>query len=602
MTSGGFTAAASRRSIILLSVLALLLILLEISPSAVQRAGAATPPAGGTNRTSPGNGATTSNPLKLLTATQVQGGYVSSGIGMRNLGYGTITLTGIPSGSTIDAAYLLWDEINSSDSAALAEGTFDGTAIKGSLAASGSSPCWPSSFGESGYANYSYEANVTSMVQGNGSYRLSGFASGSTAGEDPWTANSPFPELEGASLVAIYKNAAKPETTVQVYNGATETDSGNLLTQTLSGFSAGSSATASTTFIVADGQSLPDSGGTFNGTTLVSNFTGSASQAVAPYSEGDLWDNDTSDVSSLVKPGDTTATATVDGTSDCLVWVGQVFSVSSVTHYELNLKLWIPQPAVVDPVNPAGTMPYGMWKALVLTGLEPDLSHPSPVIGPFGAGSTCKDPDSFRSAFDTSVSSTLDGDGYTGYNDGTSFRAAAKVSFDWNGSSISNISFEPEAGVSHRAITEETRIGHSVITRSCTEYHVGTVSGSATAQGPSELAVHLKGVVGFLTGLADFTGAHPSSRFDISVSPDGSLGISYESTRFPTTGLQVLINNQVEGTNIVNDASCYKPSDVLGFRALAFLPLLFDETTKGTLPTITLAGPPTNVDIPSPGC
>jgi hypothetical protein len=602
MISGRHTRAAARRGIILLSVLALLLILLEIDPSAVQRAGAATPPAGGADRASPGNGATTSDPLKLLTAIQVQGGYVSSGIGMRNLGYGTIGLTGIPSGSTVESAYLIWDEINNSDSAALARGTLDGTAIEGTLVASGGSPCWPSFFQESGYANYSYEANVTSLVNGNGSYRLTGFASGSAAGEDPWNVGSPFPELEGASLVAVYKNAAKPETTVQVYGGATETDSGNLLTQTLSGFSAGSSPTASTTFIVADGQSLPDGGGSFNGSSLVSNFTGSAPQAVAPYSEGDLWDNDTFDVSPLIGQGDTTATTTVEGTDDCLVWVGQVFSVSSVTHYNLNLKLWIPQQTVVDPVNPAGTMPYAEWGAYALAGLEPDLSNPNPAIGPFEPGSTCKDPESFRSAYHTSVSSVLTGDGYTGYDDGTGFRVAAQVSFDWNGSSISNVSFEKQTGLSHRAITEQTHNGANGVTGSCIEYHPGTVSGSATRKSPSQLVVKLSGIVGFLTGISDFVGAHPSTSWDISVNPDGSLGISYGSTLFPTTGLQVTIGNHVAATDIVNDASCYKPSQVLGFHGLWLLPLLFYKTTKGTLPTITPTGTPADVDIPSPGC
>ncbi|GAI04799.1 unnamed protein product, partial [marine sediment metagenome] len=37
------------------------------------------------------------------------GGYVATGVGMRNRGYGDITISGIPSGSTIEKAYLYWD-------------------------------------------------------------------------------------------------------------------------------------------------------------------------------------------------------------------------------------------------------------------------------------------------------------------------------------------------------------------------------------------------------------------------------------------------------------------------------------------------------------
>jgi RHS repeat-associated protein len=281
----------------------------------------------GVSNDSSGDPAT--NPLPVGLSVQLNGGYVAAGVAMRNLGYGTIDLTGIPSGSTVYGAYLLWDVLNDSDTAALAEGSFDGASITGSPIGTGSSPCWPN-FGETGYFNYAFQANVTSLVTGNGSYDLSGFASGATNGEDPFQVGSPFPELEGASLVVIYKNLSIPLTTVQLYARATETDSGNLLQQAMSGFSVSASPNASTTFIVADGQGT-GSNGTFNGTTLVSDFLGSAPQAVPSYSSGNLWDTLTFSVSSLVNPGDTTETATVEGTTDCVVWVGQVFSVTTAT-------------------------------------------------------------------------------------------------------------------------------------------------------------------------------------------------------------------------------------------------------------------------------
>ena len=124
-------------------------------------------------------------------------------------------------------------------------------------------------------------------------------------------------ELDGGSLVVIYKNPSSPSTTVQLYGGASETDSGTLLQQSLSGFTASSSPSAQTTFIVGDGQALGSSGA-FNGTTLVSNFLGADPQAVPKYSQGNLWDTDSFNVGSLVNPGDTSETATVEGNDDCI--------------------------------------------------------------------------------------------------------------------------------------------------------------------------------------------------------------------------------------------------------------------------------------------
>jgi hypothetical protein len=273
------------------------------------------------------------NPLYPLQTVQIKGGYESAGVAMRNLGYGTIDLTGIPSGSTVKYAYLLWDVLNDEPTAATGEGTVDSTKITGTPIGHGESPCWSEATD-----NYSYVANVTSLVSGNGHYDLTGFASGVTNGEDPWNVGSPAPDDEGASLVVIYANPTSPLTTIQLLGGSTETDSGNLLTQTLTGFTATSSPSASTTFIVADGQGLGSEGG-FDATNLVNPFLGTAPQAVPNYSEGNLWDNLTFDVSSDVSAGDTSESVYVEGTGDCLVWIGQVFSVTATPQTQLSPTL-----------------------------------------------------------------------------------------------------------------------------------------------------------------------------------------------------------------------------------------------------------------------
>ena len=260
--------------------------------------------------------------LSSVLSESVHGGYTAAGTGMRNLGYGAISITGIPAGATVKSATLLWDILADSAGPSFAQGTLDGKAFTGTQWASGASPCWPPG------ANFSYEADVTSLVTGNGSYKLAGFATGQSDGADPWTSGPTAPLDEGASLVVVYELPSMPQVTVQIAEGATETPGGTA-SATLNGFTVGAKASASTTYIVADGQ-MPGNTASFAGTTLPGvSFPGNDPQAVPHYSQGNLWDTVTTDVSSYLSPGDTSATIGVTGGQDCLVWVGQVLSVST---------------------------------------------------------------------------------------------------------------------------------------------------------------------------------------------------------------------------------------------------------------------------------
>jgi lysophospholipase L1-like esterase len=260
--------------------------------------------------------------LSTVSSVTVHGGYTAAGIGMRNLGYGKISITGVPTGATVQSATLLWDILAGQADLTFAHGTFNGNPVTGTEWASGASPCWSVS------SNFSYEADVTSLVTGNGSYTLAGFATGKSDGADPWNVGSTPPLLEGASLVVVYTLPSMPETTIQIAEGATETDSGNTASATLSGFTASAQPPATTTYIVADGQAVGNTA-SFNGTTLPNvSFPGADPQAVPNYSLGNLWDTVTTDVSSLVNAGDKSATLAVTGYNDCLVWVGQVLAVS----------------------------------------------------------------------------------------------------------------------------------------------------------------------------------------------------------------------------------------------------------------------------------
>src|SRR5438132_107410 len=199
---------------------------------------------------------------------QVGGGYVAAGIGMTNLGYGSITIRGIPLGSDIEGAYLYWTVLGGDSSAN--RGVFDGRPITGRLIGSGPGPCWPN---PDAWPAASYRADVTRFVNGNGSYRLSGFDSDLRNGADPWLNNGynvRQPRTEGASLVVVYSDPGGDPVQVMIYGGYALADGnrsgGNILTTRISGFYVPRPiGDIKTTFVVADGQSnLSEPGATVN--------------------------------------------------------------------------------------------------------------------------------------------------------------------------------------------------------------------------------------------------------------------------------------------------------------------------------------------------
>jgi hypothetical protein len=268
--------------------------------------------------------------LSTVSVGTLHGGYVAAGIGLRNLGSGTISITGVPSGAKVASATLLWDIVADSADPSFAGGTFAGTKITGSAWGSGSSPCW------SPGANFSYEADVTRQVTGNGSYALSGFTTGESDGADPWNAGSIPPLLEGATLVVVYNLGSRPLTTIQIAAGAGEI-ADDSATATMTGFTADAHPKATTTYIVADGQQGGIKSATFNGDAVPNaTFSGTDPLAAGDYSLGNLWDTTTADVSSSIKASDTSASLSITSATDdsdnydCVVWVGQVLAVSQV--------------------------------------------------------------------------------------------------------------------------------------------------------------------------------------------------------------------------------------------------------------------------------
>ncbi len=238
-------------------------------------------------------------------STTLPGDYVASGVGLRGTTGGNITISGIPTGATIQNAYLYWGMLDDGEDASLANLSLNGNPVLGTRIGHGPDTCWGRT------DSFSYRADVTSLVTGNGTYSLTGVANGG------------FILAEGAALVIIYNAGGSSFRTVMLSDGNVVLPAVFNGQAIFSGFTATAPVSAKTTFMVGDGQGFgnPAFFTGSNGTATFSNpFVGS---------EGLYWDTLTFNVSSQVGAGLTPADAQITLSSDCLLWPAQAFSVSS---------------------------------------------------------------------------------------------------------------------------------------------------------------------------------------------------------------------------------------------------------------------------------
>lgn len=333
-----------------------------------------------------GNGDGTSNTHTVIGTpvafsqnytTQLKGDYVAAGVGLRaSTGGGTITLPGVPGGSTIYKAFLYWSVVNSTSTPALAMGSINGNAITGTNYGTTASPCWDSPISRNLHA---FVADVTSFATF-GANTLTGFASGG-----PPLFTGPEPLAEGATLILVYANPGSAAHQVDIHQGARSFVGPPIETLTMSGFTA-VAGTSQTTWVVADGQpSAPP----FNNKTYVDGVL--TASTVLNGSDGNFWDTRTQNVTANVPPGDTSiqvgAESSFDfGSGDCITWVAQALStpVSSTTF------------TVNKAYSPSGSMASVPVSVTCSSGaVSPASGSSSPstpftatVIG-FSAGSTC---------------------------------------------------------------------------------------------------------------------------------------------------------------------------------------------------------------------
>ncbi len=134
-------------------------------------------------------------------------GHAAAGVGLRNLGQGTISLRGVPAGANLVAAWLYVGLIDR-DTAFPPMLRFEGAGFAAEPVGSSDEPCW-----DLGGAFQLYRAAVTEWIEPgiNGEYVLSSVPSFKRDASDPFREEAPgLPLAEGASLVVVYQHWSLP--------------------------------------------------------------------------------------------------------------------------------------------------------------------------------------------------------------------------------------------------------------------------------------------------------------------------------------------------------------------------------------------------------
>ena len=246
--------------------------------------------------------------------------WCSAGVGgIGSVGTGTIDLS--CASGTVTAAYLYWHGINNSGTGATYDNAtvdFDGNSVTGVSLGDASTNCWGSG------SSRAYEANVTSLVSGNGSYAISGLAA--AAGNS----------ANGASLVVVFNDGNSTNNRDLVFFTGNDSnfienfpgeDAG--WNASLAGINYGGGAVGMQLH-VGDGQSAGD--GTLNLTTVngalaipdsSSLYDGNSvpDEGNSRSSAGSLWDVHDFDITSAfgAVPGSVTLNLSgMESASDCL--------------------------------------------------------------------------------------------------------------------------------------------------------------------------------------------------------------------------------------------------------------------------------------------
>jgi|GEM_PF-3152160 len=232
--------------------------------------------------------------------------FATAGVaGLRGIGSGDITLSGF-SGS-VTRAYLYWSVLsNDTDPTVAADVFVNGFPVSGTNIGFSSDNCWGWDHSQA------YRADVTDQViaTGNGTYALTGFASGGSA------------DSNGASLVVFFDDGdSSNDRDIVVFEGndsnisnTYDADGWNVI---LAGIEY-ASGSASLQLHVGDGQPFVDDALVLNLSILEATGQIFSGDSVPSANNGELWDIKSWDVTSFLSAGPNTLELTSGQASDCL--------------------------------------------------------------------------------------------------------------------------------------------------------------------------------------------------------------------------------------------------------------------------------------------
>jgi uncharacterized repeat protein (TIGR01451 family) len=253
----------------------------------------------------------------------------------------TQNLSGIPAGTSIQAAYLYWGGSGATVDSTV---TFAGASVTASRT-------FTATFTQ-GTTNYPYfggVADVTSLVTGNGSYTFGGL-----------TVNNGTPHCgvsavaAGWGLVVIYAGPSERLRAINIFDGL-QFFRGNALTLTPDGFRAPPSNIDGRVAVITwegdPGNSTPLNGFseslTFNGNVLDDGINVTGSDPLVQQYDGTInsqgvstsygVDVDTYDVSSFISPTQTTATTVYSAGGDLVLLTAQIVSVTTEPVVDLSI-------------------------------------------------------------------------------------------------------------------------------------------------------------------------------------------------------------------------------------------------------------------------
>nr|NIP44196.1 DUF3344 domain-containing protein [candidate division Zixibacteria bacterium]NIR94104.1 DUF3344 domain-containing protein [Gammaproteobacteria bacterium]NIR67150.1 DUF3344 domain-containing protein [candidate division Zixibacteria bacterium]NIS48581.1 DUF3344 domain-containing protein [candidate division Zixibacteria bacterium]NIU16659.1 DUF3344 domain-containing protein [candidate division Zixibacteria bacterium] len=264
-----------RRRLINISIVAAVILLLSVSSA--------------TSVLADGN-----NELNESFKFSVHGDVVAAGVGLRGTGTGIIQVDGIPTGATVERAFLYWATIGDSTDY---EVTLDEEPVVDELIGTTGNTCWFNG----DYDNFVFRADVTGLIPnpGNGAYTIDGL---------PDDLRNTDNDSQGASLVIVYSHPSAELRTIIFNDGAVSLKEDRpSYTHFIDGFEITDSINdAHITYIIGDGQEDDGISDYTSGAVLYNG--GLIGTDIFDGTDGAYWDTYTMDVSSLTdeSPANTT--------------------------------------------------------------------------------------------------------------------------------------------------------------------------------------------------------------------------------------------------------------------------------------------------------